>query len=143
MDHVAIMKKSWKLTEKILSGEKSIESRWYKSKRSPWGKIKKGDIVYFKDSGEPVSIKAKVENVMTFFDLNPIKIKQILNKYSEDDGIDKSQLPKFFKRFKDKKYCLLIFLKEPKRIKPFYINKTGFGMMSAWLVTEDIDKIKV
>ena len=61
MDHVAIMKKSWKLTEKILSGEKKIESRWYKSKYPPWGKIKKGDIIYFKDSGEPVSIKAKVE----------------------------------------------------------------------------------
>ena len=143
MDHVAIMKKSWKLTEKILSGEKRIESRWYKSKYSPWGRIKKGDIVYFKDSGEPVSIKAKVEKIITFSDLNPKKIKQILNKYAKDDGIDKNQLPMFFKRFKDKKYCLLIFLKEPKKIKPFYINKTGFGMMSAWLVVEDINKIKV
>jgi len=37
MDHVAIMKKSWKLTEKILSGEEKIESRWYKSKYSPRG----------------------------------------------------------------------------------------------------------
>ncbi len=143
MDHVAIMKKSWKLTEKILFGKKKIESRWYKSKYSPWGKIKKGDIVYFKDSGEPVSIKAKVEKVITFSDLTPKKIKQILNKYAKDDGIDKNQLPKFFKRFKDKKYCLLIFLKDPKKIKPFYINKTGFGMMSAWLVVEDINKIKV
>jgi len=143
MDHVAIMKKSWKLTEKILSGEKKIESRWYKSKYPPWGKIKKGETVYFKDSGEPVLIKAKVEKIITFSDLNPEKIKQILNKYAKDDGIDKNQLPKFFKRFKDKKYCLLIFLKEPKKIKSFYIDKTGFGMMSAWLVVEDINKIKV
>lgn len=65
MDHVAIMKKSWGLTQKILSGQKKIESRWYKSKHSPWGKIEKGDIVYFKDSGEPISIKTGVEKVMT------------------------------------------------------------------------------
>jgi len=143
MDHVAIMKKSWKLTEKIISGEKKIESRWYKSKYPPWGKIKKGDIIYFKDSGEPVSIKAKVKKIITFSDLTPQKIKQILNKYAKDDGIDKNQLPKFFKRFKDKKYCLLIFLKEPKEIKSFYINKKGFGMMSAWLVVENINKIKI
>jgi len=143
MDHVAIMKKSWKLIEKILSGEKKIESRWYKSKYSPWGKINKGDIIYFKDSGEPVSATAEVEKVITFSNLTPQKIKQILNRYATDDGIDKNQLPKFFKRFKDKKYCLLIFLKEPKKINPFYINKKGFGMMSAWLVVGDIHKIKV
>ena len=62
------MKKSWGLIGKIISGEKKIESRWYKSKRSPWGKIEKGDTVYFKDSGEPVSIKAKVKKVISFSD---------------------------------------------------------------------------
>ena len=54
MDHVAIMKKSWGLTQKILTKQKKIESRWYKSKYSPWGKIEKNDFVYFKDSGEPI-----------------------------------------------------------------------------------------
>ncbi|MDO8559127.1 MAG: hypothetical protein Q7R84_02240 [bacterium] len=39
MEHLAIMKKSWGLTEKILSGQKKIESRWYLSKRSPWDTI--------------------------------------------------------------------------------------------------------
>lgn len=33
MEHVAIMKKSWGLTRKILSGEKTIESRWYRFRR--------------------------------------------------------------------------------------------------------------
>jgi len=107
------------------------------------GRIKNSETIYFKDSGKPVSIKAKVEKIITFSNLTPKKIKQILKKYAKDDGIDKNQLSKFFKRFKDKKYCLLIFLKEPKKIKPFYINKKGFGMMSAWLVVEDINKIKI
>lgn len=31
MEHVAIMRKSWGLTDKILSGQKKIESRWYKT----------------------------------------------------------------------------------------------------------------
>ena len=54
MDHVAIMNKSWGLIPKILSGSKTIESRWYKTKRTPWDKIAKGDTVYFKNSGEQV-----------------------------------------------------------------------------------------
>ena len=43
MEHLAIMKKSWNLTQKILTGERKIESRWYKNKHTPWNKIKSGD----------------------------------------------------------------------------------------------------
>jgi len=58
------MRKSWGLLPKILTGEKTIESRWYKNKCSPWGKIKRGDVVYFKNSGEPVTIKAEVSKII-------------------------------------------------------------------------------
>jgi ASC-1-like (ASCH) protein len=142
-DHVAIMKKSWGLVPKIYSGKKKIESRWYKNKSAPWGKIKNGDVVYFKNSGEPVSVKTKVEKVISFSGLTPQKVRDILNKYGKEDGIEKDKIPDFFKLFKDKKYCLLIFLNNPKQIEPFEINKIGFGMMSAWLVVEKIDKIKI
>lgn len=142
MEHLAIMKKSWGLTQKILSGEKKIESRWYKLKHSPWGKIEKGDAVYFKDSGEPVSIKAEVEKVISFSDLSPQKVKQILNEYGKDDGIEKDKMPEFFELFKDKKYCLLIFLKNPEKIQPFEINKAGFGNMAAWITIDNIETIK-
>jgi|SRR3989344_847142 len=142
MNHVAIMKKEWGLTEKIISKEKKIESRWYKFRHSPWGKIEKGDNVYFKDSGEPVSIKAKVKKVISFSGLTPKKVRQILNKYGRDDGIERKKIPEFFKLFKNKKYCLLIFLKNPKKIKPFNIDKTGFGNMSAWLTIKDVGRIK-
>ena len=143
MDHVAIMKKSWGLTPKILSGQKRIESRWYKSKCPPWDKIKRNDAVYFKDSCKPVSVKATVEKIMSFSDLTPQKVKKILDEYGEEDGLEKNKTPDFFKLFKDRKYCLLIFLKNPKKVKPFEIDKTGFGMMSAWLCVDTIDKIRI
>lgn len=60
MEHIAIMRKSWGLTSKILSREKKIESRWYNSKYPPWNRIKKGEIVWFKDSGEPVAFDYQV-----------------------------------------------------------------------------------
>lgn len=111
MEHVAIMKKSWGLTGKILSGEKKIESRWYSVKYSPWDKIKKGEIVYFKDSGEPVKLKAEVSSVIQFSDLSSQKVKEILDKYGNDDGLKKEKIPEFFEWFKNKKYCMLYFLK--------------------------------
>jgi len=142
MDHLAIMKKSWGLTQKILSGQKKIESRWYLNKHVPWDKIKAGEIVYFKDSGEPVYLKAEVEKVIQFSDLTPEKVKEILAIYGADDGLENTNIPEFYERFKDRKYCLLIFLKNPQKIEPFEIDKSGFGMMSAWITVQDINLIK-
>ena len=136
------MKKSWGLTDKILDGQKKIESRWYSVKCKPWDNIKKGEIVYFKDSGGPVRIKAVVNKVMQFADLTPKKVKEILDVYGRDDGITQAKIPEFFERFKNKKYCILIFLKNPQEIKSFEIDKTGFGVMSAWIAIDDIAKIK-
>lgn len=142
MDHVAIMKKSWGLIPKILSGEKKIESRWYKNKAVPWGKIQAGDVIYFKNSGEPVIVNAKVTKVLSFGNLNPHKIREILNKYGRDDGITENDFQIYFNLFKDKKYCLLIFLENPQIIKPFEIDKRGFGAMAAWINVSSIELIK-
>jgi ASC-1-like (ASCH) protein len=143
MEHLAIMKKSWGLTQKILSGKKKIESRWYKVKYAPWNRIKSGEIIYFKDSGDPVTIKTEVDKVIQFSNLTREKVKEILNKYAKDDGIEKDKISYFYELFKNKKYCMLIFLKNPKKIKPFKIDKSGFGLMSAWISIDNINKIRL
>src|SRR3990167_7028246 len=143
MLHIAIMKKSWGLLEKIVSGEKLIESRWYLTKRIPWDRIKPDESVYFKNSGEPVSLKCKVKKVLQFAGLTPTKVAKILKDYGAADGIAEVQLPNFYKHFKNKKYCLLIFLKEIKKVKHFNINKKGYGLQSAWLITKSLKKLKV
>ena len=142
MEHVAIMRKSWGLTQKIISGQKKIESRWYKVKYSPWDKIKSGEIVYFKDSGEPVTIQTEVEKVIQFSNVTPEKVKEILYQYGQADSLGIDKIPEFFEMFKDKKYCMLIFLKNPQKIEPFKIDKSGFGAMSAWISVDDVNRIK-
>ena len=84
MDHLAILDKKRDLMKKILSGEKSIESRWYKMKKTPYGMIKAGDTIYFKDSGEPVTAKARVEKALFFSDLTREKYQEIIEKYGRD-----------------------------------------------------------
>jgi ASC-1-like (ASCH) protein len=140
--HIAIMKKSWGLTKKILSGEKKIESRWYLNRSAPWDKIKTGDTVYFKDSGEPIRIKAIVDKVLQFENLNPVKVKELLDKHGSDDGIAKGDIDSYFQKFKNKRCCLFIFLIDVQKIRPFEIDKSGFGSMAAWLIVEDLKKIK-
>jgi len=138
------MRKAWGLTDKILHGEKTAESRWYKNKYQPWNRITAGDAIYFKDSGGPVRAKARVTRVLQFENLTPEKTKEILRKYGHKDlGLDE-KIPKEIKDyFQDKKYCLLIFFDQVLKIRPFRINKAGFGTQSSWLIVDDIEKIKV
>ena len=142
MQHLAILRKSWNLDKKILSGTKSIESRWYKQRRAPWNKIQKGETVFFKNSGEPVTLKAEVAKVIQIEDLTPQKVEELLNGHYTDLGIKKESIPKFTQQFKDKRYCILIHLKNPKTIEPFNIDKTGYGLMAAWITVDDINTLK-
>lgn len=143
MDHVAIMKKSWGLIPKILDGRKKIESRWGINKCAPWGRVKAGDMVYFKNSGEPVTAVAKISKIRKFENLNYKKVREILGKYGGDDGIATSSLEGTIKWAKKKQYCTLIYLKNVKEVEPFNINKTGFGSAAAWLCVGNINKIKL
>jgi ASC-1-like (ASCH) protein len=143
MDHVAIMKKSWGLTSKIVDGSKTIETRWYKNRSAPWDRVKKGDMIYFKDSGESVSVKATVSKVEQYSDLDDSQIRQILSKYGSRD-LGTEEIPAEIRDYVyGKKYGIVIFLEDAEPVEPFEIDKAGFGAMSAWLCVDDINDIKI
>ncbi|HLD37698.1 MAG TPA: hypothetical protein VJA86_03865 [Candidatus Nanoarchaeia archaeon] len=139
MEHLAILSKKRKLLSKIISGEKKIESRWYKFKKPPFGRISEGDTIYFKESGEPVSAKANVQRILTYENLNSGTIYKIVKEYGSLIGINLN----FIKEVKDKKFCILIFLGNAQKIKPFKINKKGYGLMNAWISIDDIDRLRI
>ncbi len=134
------MSKKGKLLDRILEGTKTIESRWYVSRRAPWDRIHAGDVVYFKNSGEAVVAKATVGHVLQFPDLTPSLTKKIIKEYG--NKITDADLRAFSKSVQHKRYCILLFLKHPTMVKPFAINKKGFGMASAWLTVQNIKSIR-
>ncbi len=138
MDHLAILDKKRKLLQKIISGEKTIESRWYKFKKTPYQRITAGDTIYFKDSGEPVTVRANVSKTLFFDHLDETRIKSIISQYGQKTGISLSSV----ERLLGKNFCTLIFLENVEVIPPFNIDKKGYGMMAAWITLESIEKIK-
>lgn len=140
MDHVAIMNKKWKLIPKILDGSKTIESRWYVNKIKPWNSIKENDNIYFKNSGEAITAFAKVSKILQFEDLGEQKFQEIMEKYA--DGIQ-LLTREYDEYYQSKNYCILIFLKGVKEVKPFNISKKGFGSACAWMCVDNIDSIRI
>ena len=138
MDHLAILAKKRKFLPKIISGKKTIESRWYIHKKAPCHALAVGDRVFFKDSGDPVTVMSEVAKVLFFDNLTMIKIQEILKRYGNDICIQKS----YAKNLDGKRYCSLIFLKNVQKITPFAIDKRGYGNMAAWITVENIELLK-
>jgi len=144
MQHVAIMRKSWGLLPKILQGDKKIESRRYKAKFPPWNRIRAGDIIYFKDAGAPITVKVDVEKVLQFENYDDGRLNEIIKKYGGEGGICfPSPSDETFEWARKRKYCVLMFLRNPQKIPPIEIDKKGFGNACAWICVEDINKIKL
>ena len=143
MDHVAIMKKSWGLIPKVLDRSKKIESRWSINRISPYDKVKTGDRVFFKNAGEFITAVAKVGRVEQFSNLDPSKVYALIKKYGGVDGINVASSDQTYQWAKNKRYCVLIYLKDSQKVKPFKINKASFGSAAAWLVVGNIQNVKI
>lgn len=138
------MKREWGLIAKILNEVKTLETRWYRSKIAPWGRVKVGEKVYFKDSGGLVEIVATISSIEEIIVENEIQRAQIIKDAWKADLDDESLIPELEKYAAGKKYCILIGLDNPLKIKiPFHIDKKGFGMQCAWITADSIEKLRV
>lgn len=105
--------------------------------------IKTGETVYFKNTGEPVTVKATVSKVEQFENLDSTKTAKLLSKYSEQD-LGTSEISQEIRKYTEgKKYAIMIHLEKPQKVNPFNINKSGHGLMSAWLCVKNLGEVKV
>ena len=145
MHHIAIMKKEWGLTAKILSGEKRVETRWYMTRRSPWNRVRPGDTIWFMEAGY-VRAKTSVGKVEQFKIRNEQERKAVLDRLGKYDvGPVSGRIWKQIEKYtKGKKYCIAVWLERPEKVaRPFRISKKGYGAMSAWLVVDNISKLMI
>lgn len=109
------------ILDKILSGEKTIETRFTKNKCAPFKKVAEGDVLFLKAVGEDVIAKTvdkKVENHV----LSEQKLREIANFYYKDIGVEDSQIERFVLKRKDKNYAVLVWLSEVQDISPFSVK---------------------
>ena len=128
MQHIAILKQPFFYM--VLSGEKTIESRWSMVKVAPYKKVSVGDKILLKETGKDVTATANVKKVQ-FYELTPEIVEDIRIKYGKQIGTDKFE---DWKSTLQKKYCTLIWLDEVTPVAPIKVKRSnGAG----WIVLKD------
>ncbi len=85
-EHVAIVH-PW-VIDALLAGEKTIESRFSRDKRPPFGRIEKGHRVYFRAAGGGYAARARVARVQCLEGLTPKHVAEIEAERRDDIGGD-------------------------------------------------------
>lgn len=129
MKHLAIFKQPY--LDLILSGQKTIESRFSIDKRAPYNKVKEGDKIILKESGDLVKgefTAGKVQYINITKD--GLDICKSFSKQICSD-LDKN----FWKSRENKKFATLIEIKNPiKYNEPRKCIEKPNKSMSAWFV---------
>jgi len=125
--HLVILRRPY--LEKILAGRKSIESRFMRSMRAPFGCISVGDELFLKVSSGPVCARATVNKVLEFENLSPGKMKRIKAKYN--NLIQGGEV--YWAAKRESKYGVLVWLEQVERMEPVLIDKRDWR---AWVVLE-------
>lgn len=127
--HLAIFKGG--AGEAILTGKKTIESRFSRVKNPPFGLISGGDLVYIKPSGKDIIGQFRVKKVIFYSGLEKDDLLEIKERYGKYLAVDKTY-------WTNKSYCsyaTLIFIGDSSRFitSPVKIPKKD---LRGWVVLE-------
>ncbi len=127
--HLAVMVEPY--LSRILSGEKTIESRYSINSIAPFKKVKPGDIVLLKKSGGGIVAIFEAGKVHYFSLSGQRDLEKIRNEYNDRLKIDES----FWEEKRECRYATLIDIKSLLKIPQFNVNKHS---RTAWMTIEPL-----
>lgn len=129
MKHLAIFK--GEAGELILTGKKTVESRFARVKNPPFGIISTGDLVYIKPSGKDIIGQFRVKKVIFFDNLDINDLSDLRKRYGKELTVSGD----YWERKKNSRFGTLIFIGESERFitSPVKISKKD---LRGWVVLQ-------
>lgn len=129
MKHLAIFKGG--AGELILTGKKTVESRFASVKNPPFGVIGSGDLVYIKPSGKDIIGQFRVKKVIFYDSLDPDDLNDLRTRYGKQLSVSED----YWERNKNARFGTLIFIGDSSR---FITSPVKFPKkdLRGWVVLE-------
>ena len=136
--HLAVLTPGW--IELILTGDKTIESRFTKRRSAPFGKVNAGDVVFMKESGGLVKGAFRVGKVDTIEKLT-YELRIAIDASFREQIFGTPYFTEHWDQWKASNHATLIHIAEPVAFKePFAFPKRD---RRAWVVLDDISDVKL
>lgn len=139
-EHLVYLNSKAKELEKLLNKEKSMIIRGAAGRKCPLGgRAKENDEIYFVEtSGEMlVTYKGFISKVVESDKMTPEESIAFINKYEKELNLSKDQ----YDRWAGKKFLAVYEISNLEKIESFKYNREK--NMDDWIITDDINKIKL
>lgn len=108
--HIVIMREPY--LARVLSGEKTIESRFLRVRAAPFDRIAPGELLLLKQVGGPIVATATAAAVRQFAGLTPARVLELVDAFRDDLRLDAD----FAARAQSARYAVLIWLADVRRL---------------------------
>jgi ASC-1-like (ASCH) protein len=128
--HLAVMRRG--PLERLLTGEKRIESRLSRHRIVPHGRVSEGDRIFFKEGGGPVRATALVTSAHTFRlegESDVEKLRALYDRWIRGDDA-------FWSEKRTARWATLMALGDVSPLPPLPVPKTD---RRPWVVFEEKD----
>lgn len=133
--HLAIFTRN--AIKAIISGEKTVETRFSKKKIAPFGVVSVGDVVYMKPPGEELAGQFEVTKVISLEGIDEADWKWIKNEYGEKISFGTvAEMKNYFKEHQNSRYATIIYIGKIEQFvtSPIKIEKKD---LRGWVVLEN------
>ena len=140
MDHVVYLDAKAAELENLKNGGKDMIIRGAMGRKLPYGRVEKGDVLYFIGNKGDGLVKAKAVVAEVFLSDKMTREESValVEEHQERLKLDKGLL----KRFSGKRYIVLLTVTDFSELEPFKIDRSGYGNMDDWLPVDDIESVK-
>ena len=139
-EHLVYLNSKAKELDKLINKEKTMIIRGAAGKKSPLGgRAKVQDLVYFVETGGALLVthRGVITKVVESEKMTPVESSEFLKKYDKELNLSKDQ----YTRWNGKKYLAVYEISHLEEIESFQYNRES--NMDDWVITDDINKIKV
>ncbi len=138
--HLVYLNEKAKELEKLINKEKTMIIRGAAGKKCPLGgRAKINDDIYFVETNGNMIVTHKgiISNVVESEKMTPEESIEFVKKYEKELNLSKDQ----YNRWAGKKFLAVYEISNLEQIEPFKYDRKN--NMDDWIITDDINKIKL
>lgn len=140
MDHIVYLDKPAGALDAMRHGKKTMVGRAFNGRRSPYGKVKLGDILYFteNDGKQIIYGRGRATVVYDSPKLTHEESEAMLEKFRRDLWLSEAQ----FRRMSGKRYLVLVTVDRFQEVPHFRFTRRAFHTLDDWIMVGDVDKAR-